>query len=90
MTFILFIYFCIVFLGLQGLYLFSKDALREISNMTNIKEISTDILPKFLGRINTWHNFVYHRDIGTPSSYERALKDMKSRNFSYLIENAIQ
>ena len=25
MSFILFIYFCIVFIGLQGLYLFSKD-----------------------------------------------------------------
>ena len=25
MHFILFVYFCIVFLGLQGLYLFSKD-----------------------------------------------------------------
>ena len=25
MDFILFIYFCIVFLGLQGLYLFTKD-----------------------------------------------------------------
>ena len=49
--------------------------------MQNVREISTDILPKFIGQINTWHNFGYHRDIGTPASYKKALKDMNSSEF---------
>ena len=57
-----------------AVYLFSNDALLQIKSMPNVQEISTDILPKFLGRMNAWHNFIYHRDIGTPSSYEKALK----------------
>ena len=73
-----------------AIYLFSRDALHEINTMNNAQEISTDILPKFLGRINTWHNFDYHRDIGTPSSYERALKDMGSKKFSHLIKKVIK
>lgn len=33
-------------------------------------DFSLDIIPKFLGRILAWENTVYHRDIGTPESYE--------------------
>lgn len=28
-------------------------------------EFTTDVLPHYLGRINTFHNQIYHRDIGT-------------------------
>ena len=40
----------------------------------NKKEIdfSIDVLPKYLGRINTFLNNIYHRDIGTPDSYKKA------------------
>jgi mannose-1-phosphate guanylyltransferase len=31
-------------------------------------DISTEVLPNFLGRIQTFHNDDYHRDIGTPQS----------------------
>ena len=40
-------------------------------------DISLDLLPQCLGRIATWHNAVYHRDIGTPESYIQALKDYR-------------
>lgn len=38
-------------------------------------DFSTEVLPHFIGRINTFHNDVYHRDIGTPESYEAACQE---------------
>lgn len=35
-------------------------------------DFSTDVLPAFIGRIFTFHNSVYHRDIGTPESLAQA------------------
>ena len=32
-------------------------------------DFSTEVLPHFLGKINTFHNTNYHRDIGNPQSY---------------------
>jgi len=42
----------------------------------NRKEIdlSIDVIPNFLDKIYTFHNNVYHRDIGTVSSYYEAQK----------------
>jgi mannose-1-phosphate guanylyltransferase len=38
-------------------------------------DISTEILPHFMGRIFTYHNDWYHRDIGTPDSLRAAHRD---------------
>jgi mannose-1-phosphate guanylyltransferase len=38
-------------------------------------DISLDLLPRCLGRIATWRNDRYHRDIGTPESYAAALRE---------------
>ncbi len=38
-------------------------------------DFSTDVLPHYLGRIYTFHNRIYHRDIGTPESYRQANLD---------------
>lgn len=35
-------------------------------------DFSLDVLPNFMGRINTYENRVYHRDIGTVTSYALA------------------
>jgi len=35
-------------------------------------DFSTEVLPHFMGRINTFHNDVYHRDIGTLESLSAA------------------
>lgn len=32
-------------------------------------DFSTEVLPGYLGKINTFHNADYHRDIGNPESY---------------------
>lgn len=40
----------------------------ESLNKNNI-DFSNDVLPKFMGKINTYLNNTYHRDIGTAESY---------------------
>ena len=35
-------------------------------------DLSTEVLPQFLGRICTFHNADYHRDIGSPESLRKA------------------
>lgn len=37
-------------------------------------DFSLDVIPSFLGRINTYLNNVYHIDIGTPETYKEAQK----------------
>lgn len=41
-------------------------------------DFSNDVLPKFMGRINTYLNDVYHRDIGTIESYALAQVEIKT------------
>lgn len=40
----------------------------ESLNKNNI-DFSNDVLPKYMGKINTYLNNIYHRDIGTIESY---------------------
>lgn len=35
-------------------------------------DFSTDVLPNYVGKINTFHNHIYHRDIGTPEGLSLA------------------
>lgn len=37
-----------------------------------VVDFSTEVIPHFIGRICTYHNSVYHRDIGTLESLRRA------------------
>lgn len=39
-------------------------------------DFSLDVLPHYMGRINTFLNDVYHRDIGTPLSYAKAQEEI--------------
>lgn len=38
-------------------------------------DFSTEVIPYFMGRIHTFHNDMYHRDIGTMESYEVACQE---------------
>ena len=58
-----------------AVYIINCDCFQEIVNLGNISDISLDMIPKFIGRINVWHNSCYHRDIGTLDSYAVALRD---------------
>lgn len=42
----------------------------------DVIDFSTEVLPNYLGRIYTFKNECYHRDIGTLSSYQAALEDV--------------
>lgn len=41
-------------------------------------DISLDLIPACMGRIYTWLNDDYHRDIGTPESYAAAQREYKA------------
>lgn len=64
-----------------AVYIISKEVLKFLENMgkENI-DFSIDVLPNFLGKINTFYNNIYHRDIGTLKSLEIARKDYLSPN----------
>jgi len=38
----------------------------------DVVDLSTEVIPQFIGRICTFHNTGYHRDIGTPESLLKA------------------
>lgn len=50
----------------------------ETINKNNI-DFSKDVIPNFLGKINTYYNGNYHRDIGTPQSYSLAQIEIYDR-----------
>ncbi|MAW01660.1 MAG: mannose-1-phosphate guanylyltransferase, partial [Candidatus Pelagibacter sp.] len=53
-------------------YFFSREAIDEILNLRDAKDISKDVMPTFIGKVLTWKNTCYHRDIGTPESLKKA------------------
>lgn len=66
-----------------AVYIVSPTVLNFIESLKKTEvDFSTEIIPKFLGKINTFHNDIYHRDIGSPASLELARSD-----FPPLIKN---
>lgn len=61
-----------------AVFILSPVALSRINEMPAISDFSSDVIPKFLGEINTWENRCYHRDIGTPGDYDRASRDFEA------------
>lgn len=41
-------------------------------------DFSVQVIPYFCGRIFTFHNSIYHRDIGNPDAYEKAQSEYSS------------
>ena len=62
-----------------AVYLFEKEVFESLG-FPDVKEpdISNHLVPRFLGRLHTWHNTVYHRDIGTPEALAIAEKEYAS------------
>ncbi len=60
-----------------AVFIFSANSLGKIIKMQNCFDISKDILPGFLGRISTFENNIYHRDIGSIKSYTKAKSEFK-------------
>ncbi len=63
----------------NGAVYFMEPKVFDILNVSDsVKpDISLDLLPYCLGHIYTFHNTIYHRDIGTPESYTKAQQDME-------------
>ena len=53
------------------------DFLRDLGKQ--IIDLSTEVIPHFLGRICTFENTVYHRDIGTLESLAKAEAEFRGR-----------
>lgn len=59
-----------------AVYIMESEALEILAGCGNPHpDISLDLLPVCIGKIATYYNGVYHRDIGTPESYAAAQKD---------------
>lgn len=53
-----------------AVYIFDSKIFDFLENLNKERiDISTEVLPNFIGQIATFHNDVYHRDIGTIESY---------------------
>lgn len=56
-----------------AVYIIEPEVLDFLSGLNKkVIDFSTEIIPAFLGRICTWENTDYHRDIGTPESLQLA------------------
>jgi mannose-1-phosphate guanylyltransferase len=52
-----------------AVYIFEPTVISFLVSLgQNVIDISTEVLPAYLGRIQTFLNDDYHRDIGTPES----------------------
>lgn len=51
-----------------AVYLLEPEVLEWLNEHPEVNDFSTEVLPKFMGRIATWHNDQVHIDIGTPQS----------------------
>lgn len=56
-----------------AVYIISPAVVEFIANLNkDIIDFSLDVLPSYLGRINTYYNRIYHRDIGNMESLAAA------------------
>jgi mannose-1-phosphate guanylyltransferase len=60
-----------------AVYICEPSIIKFLENLDNKKaDFSLDVIPNYLGKINTFLNDIYHRDIGTIESYNLAQKDI--------------
>lgn len=56
-----------------AVYIFEPEVIDFLAGMgKDVIDLSTEVIPAFVGRICTFHNSDYHRDIGTPESLQQA------------------
>lgn len=59
-----------------AVYIFEPEVVEAIAALgRRIADLSTEIIPRFVGRILCVETAGYHRDIGTPESLRRAIAD---------------
>lgn len=61
-----------------AVYILSPMVIKFIESLNKkVVDFSTEVIPNFLGRINTYKNTTYHRDIGNLESYAQAKVDFR-------------
>ncbi len=56
-----------------AVYILEPSVINFLKNLgKKTIDFSTEVLPEYVGKIYTFHNYHYHRDIGTIDSYKRA------------------
>lgn len=59
-----------------AVYIFEATVIDYMESLgKQFVDVSTEVIPMFLGRIQTFHNTDYHRDIGTPESLAAAERE---------------
>jgi mannose-1-phosphate guanylyltransferase len=61
-----------------AVYIISPLVIKFMKNLgKDVIDFSTEVIPHFMGKIKTYHNNIYHRDIGTIKSLLKAEDEMK-------------
>lgn len=56
-----------------AVYIFEPNVIDYLETKNNeVIDLSTEVIPEFLGKIQVYHNANYHRDIGSPESLRLA------------------
>jgi len=62
-----------------AVYIFEPTVVERIASFDKAGvDISNDVIPSFIGQIFSWHNELYHRDIGTLESWIESNLDFPS------------
>jgi mannose-1-phosphate guanylyltransferase len=73
-----------------AVYIVSSSVLNFIESLKKEEvDFSTEVIPAFLGKMNTFHNNIYHRDIGNPSSLKLARLEFPPLYDRYHLEEKI-
>ena len=72
-----------------AVYIFAPSIIQFLKTLRKeVIDLSTEVIPHFIGKIQTFTNSAYHRDIGTPKSLQLAeldfgnkLEEWKARRF---------
>lgn len=64
-----------------AVYLIEPEVTNYICKNKHLNDFSTEIIPKFIGKIATWENKKIHRDIGTIENLKLSQKDIKPTLF---------
>ncbi|MGC3996951.1 MAG: nucleotidyltransferase family protein [Anaeromyxobacter sp.] len=59
-----------------AVYILEPEAVEALAALgKEAPDVSTELLPRYVGRMCTFHNAIYHRDIGSPEAYAEAQLD---------------
>ena len=58
-----------------GVYILEPEALDWITTKPNTSDMTTEVIPNFMGKIATWQNFKIHRDVGSHKQLAAAQDD---------------